>query len=54
MEYELRKEMGDAAYERLAELLDGIERPRHPMPGQLVNGRRPMIPLLVEQRFPSQ
>jgi hypothetical protein len=53
MEYELRKEMGDAAYERLAELLDGIEHPRHPMPGQLVNGRRPMIPLLVEQRFPS-
>jgi hypothetical protein len=53
MEYELRKEMGDAAYERLAELLDGIDHPRHPMPGQLVNGRRPMIPLLVEQRFPS-
>jgi hypothetical protein len=54
MERELRKAMGDAAYERLVELLDEIEQPRYPMPGQLVNGRRPMIPLLVEQRFPSQ
>jgi hypothetical protein len=53
MERELRKGMGDAAYERMAELLDAIERPRHPMPGQLRNGRRPMIPLLVEQRFPT-
>jgi hypothetical protein len=54
MERELRKAMGDAAYERLVELLDDIERPRYPMPGQLVNGRQPMIPLLLEQRFPSQ
>jgi hypothetical protein len=50
MERELRKGIGDAAYERLVELLDEIERPRHEMPGQLVNGRRPMIPLLLTQR----
>lgn len=53
MEHELRKGMGDAAYERMVELLDGIDRPRHEMPGQLKNGRKPMIPLLLEQRFPS-
>ena len=53
MEIELRKGMGDASYERMVELLEEIEEPRHPMPGQLRNGRRPMIPLLLEQRFPS-
>ena len=53
MEHELRKGMGDAAYERMAELLDGIERPRFPMPGQLVNRRLPMITQIVEQRFPD-
>jgi hypothetical protein len=52
-EVELRKELGDVVYERLSELLDGIGRPRHPMPGQLVNGGRPLIPLLVRQRFPA-
>jgi hypothetical protein len=52
-EIELRKELGDAVYERLVELLDAIEKPRYPMPGQLVNGRRPLIPLLVQQRFPA-
>jgi hypothetical protein len=54
MEHELRKGMGNAAYDALVDLLVGIDQPRHPMPGQLVNGRRPMIPLLVEARFPSQ
>jgi hypothetical protein len=53
MEVELRKELGDAVYERLVELLDAIDRPRYPMPGQLVNGGRPLIPLLVKQRFPD-
>jgi len=53
MEHELRKGMGDAAYERMAELLDGIERPRFPMPGQLVNRRLPMITQIIEQRFPD-
>lgn len=40
-EYELRKEMGDAAYEVLVELLDEIPAPRHRMPAQrlpLLNG----------------
>jgi hypothetical protein len=53
-EVELRKELGDAVYERLAELLDDIERPRYPMPGQTVHGARPLIPLLVQQRFPDK
>jgi len=53
LEVELRKELGDAVYERLVELLDAIEKPRYPMPGQLVNSRRPLIPLLVSQRFPA-
>jgi hypothetical protein len=50
METELRKGMGDAAYEYMAELLDRIERPRFPMPGQRVNRGLPMIPQLIERR----
>ena len=53
MEHELRKGIGDAAYERMAELLDGIDRPRHPMPGQLVNRGLPMIGQIVAKRFPD-
>ena len=53
MEHELRKGIGDAAYERLAELLDGIDRPRYPMPGQLVNRGLPMIGQIVAERFPD-
>lgn len=49
MEYELRKRMGDASYECMVKLLRDLA-PRHPMPGQRVNGGRPMLPLLVEQR----
>lgn len=33
-EYELRKAMGDSAYERMVELLDEIPAPRWPMPAQ--------------------
>jgi hypothetical protein len=53
-EAELRKGLGDAVYERMAELLEGIEQPRYPMPGQLVNRGLPMISQLVQQRFPTQ
>lgn len=52
-EHELRKGIGDAAYERMAELLAGIERPRFPMPGQRVNRGLPMIGQIVEERFPD-
>jgi hypothetical protein len=52
-ETELRKRMGDRPYERLVELLEQVERPRFPMPGQLVNGGLPMISRLVAQRFPE-
>jgi hypothetical protein len=45
--------MGDAAYKRMAELLAGVERPRFPMPGQLVNRGLPMIGQIVAQRFPD-
>jgi hypothetical protein len=51
MEHELRKGMGDAAYEEMAQLLSGIERPRFPMPGQRMNRGLPMIGQIVEQRF---
>jgi hypothetical protein len=51
MEHELRKGMGDAGYEAMAELLDAIDEPRYPMPGRLVNRGLPMIPLLVERHF---
>jgi hypothetical protein len=50
MERELRKGMSDAAYEYMVELLDRIERPRFPMPGQRVNRGLPMIPQLIAQR----
>ena len=50
LEYELRKRMGDASYERMVELLRDLPGPRHPMPGQLANGGRPMLPLLIERR----
>jgi hypothetical protein len=53
MEHELRKGIGDAAYERMAELLAGMERPRFPMPGQLVNRGLPMIGQITAQRFPD-
>ena len=42
-EHELRKGMGDASYERMVELLLEIPAPRHPMPGQLVPKRLPVI-----------
>ena len=54
LERELRKGMGDAAYERMVELLQEVERPRFPMPGERINGGRPLIPLLVQQRFPEE
>jgi hypothetical protein len=50
MEHELRKGMGDAAYEAMAELLGTIREPRFPMPGRLVNRGLPMIPQLGERR----
>ena len=50
-EHELRKGMGDEAYEVMVGLLEGIERPRYPMPGQLRNGGQPMIPRLIEHRL---
>jgi hypothetical protein len=53
MEHELRKGIGDAAYERMAELLAGMERPRFPMPGQRVNRGLPMIGQITAQRFPD-
>jgi hypothetical protein len=53
MEHELRKGIGDSAYERMAELLAGLERPRFPMPGQLVNRGLPMIGQITAQRFPD-
>jgi hypothetical protein len=51
LEHELRKGMGDAGYEAMAELLDRIDEPRYAMPGRLVNRGLPMIPLLVERHF---
>ena len=42
-EYELRKMMGDASYERMAELLREIPAPRRPMPGQLRAKSLPLI-----------
>jgi hypothetical protein len=45
--------MGHAAYERMAELLAGMERPRFPMPGQLVNRGLPVIGQITRQRFPD-
>jgi hypothetical protein len=44
LEHELRRAMGDAAYERMAELLEALERPRFPMPGQLGPRRLPLLP----------
>jgi len=53
-EHELRKGMGsDAAYERMVELLEPLERPRFPMPGQLRNGGLPMIGQIIADRFPE-
>jgi hypothetical protein len=43
LEHELRRGMGDAAYERMVELLEPIERPRFPMPGQLGSHRLPLL-----------
>jgi len=42
-EYELRKMMGDASYERLVELLREIPAPRFPMPGQRAAKSLPLI-----------
>jgi hypothetical protein len=42
-EHELRKGMGDAGYERLVELLQEIPAPRHPMPGQRLSQRLPLL-----------
>jgi hypothetical protein len=53
-ERELRKGMGDAAYERMAELLEQVARPRFPMPGERVNRGLPLIPLILQQRFPHE
>jgi hypothetical protein len=49
-EHELRKGMGDSAYERMVELLLEIPAPRHPMPGQRANRGLPVLPLLNERR----
>lgn len=54
LETELRKGMGDAAYERMVELLEEVGSRRFPMPGERVNGGRPLIPLVLAQRFPGQ
>src|SRR5262245_25691835 len=43
LEHELRKGMGDAAYERMAELLDEIPAPRFPMPGQQMVKSLPLV-----------
>jgi len=48
-EIELRKMLGDRVYERMAEELSTMER-RYPMPGEVANGGRPMLPLLVKER----
>ena len=53
MERELRAGMSNSGYERMAELLDAMSESRYRMPGQLMNGGQPMIPLLVRQRFPE-
>lgn len=50
-EIELRKAMGDAGYERMAELLDEAGERRHPMPGERRNNGKPMIPLILAERF---
>jgi len=42
-EYELRKMMGDASYDRLVELLREIPAPRFPMPGQRAAKSLPLI-----------
>jgi len=51
-EVELRKAMGNAAYERMVELLQVEEllNQRYPMPGEVTNEGRPMLPLLVRER----
>lgn len=49
-EIELRKMMGDRAYEAMAKAIEGAGKRRYPMPGEAINGGRPMLPLLVENR----
>jgi hypothetical protein len=54
MEVELRKMMGDAAYEAMAAELEDIMQTggrRRPMPGETVAGGRPLIPLIVKDRI---
>lgn len=53
LEHELRKGIGDAAYDRMAELLSELDRPRYPMPGQRVNNGLPVIGQIVAERFPD-
>lgn len=52
-EYELRKIMGDATYDLLAEkVTEYIDRGgRFPMPGETANNGRKLIPLLVKNRM---
>lgn len=52
-EVELRKQMGDDAYEKMVELLDdwiSTGLPVTPMPGAVANNGRPLLPLMVQQR----
>lgn len=46
---ELRRILGDDGYEPIADKLDGLRRARA-MPGELANGGRKMLPLLVADR----
>ena len=53
MERELRKLMGDAGYDILVKYLEGREQNYSiPMPGTVVNGGRPLLPLIVGNRTP--
>lgn len=49
-EIELRKEMGDAPYEKMSEVLEGLQR-RTPTSAEQFAGGRKMIPLMVKQRL---
>jgi hypothetical protein len=53
-EVELRKMMGDHVYDEMVKHLQNIISMggrRAPMPGETVNGSRPLIPLIVKKRF---
>lgn len=49
-EIELRKMMGDAEYERMVDEILKASPRRTPMPGEVVNKGRPLLPLLVVNR----